>query len=118
MILGGCAVTRRAAVWLDAPMPRLRLLSFAILPALAAAAIVIPAVASGSGPSAQAAAKCPSFRVLHNDKIGNISLPAGNYSVVVKNMTCASSTTWFARFLQDWDGKLPKPWKATSTGAG
>jgi hypothetical protein len=98
-------------------MPRLRLLPFAILPALAAVAIAIPAIASGSSP-ARAAATCPTFRVLHNDKIGKISLPAGTYAVTVRNMTCASSTTWFARFLEDFDGKLPRPWKATSTGAG
>lgn len=99
-------------------MPRPRLFPYVLVPVLVAAAITIPAVASGSSPSARAAAKCPTFRVLHNDKIGTISLPAGNYAVTVRNMTCASSTTWFARFLQDWDGKLPKPWKASSTGSG
>lgn len=93
-----------------------RLLPLA-LPALAVLAIAIPAVASGS-PPARATATCPTFRVLHNDKIGKISLPAGNYAVTVTRMTCAQSTQWFARFLEDWDGVLPKPWKATSTGAG
>src|SRR3954454_4977204 len=99
-------------------MPRLRHFPYVLVPVLVAAAITIPAVASGSSPSANAAAKCPTFRVLHNDKIGKISLPAGNYAVTVKNMTCAASTSWFARFLQDWDGKLPAPWKASSTGTG
>jgi hypothetical protein len=99
-------------------MPRLRRLPYLLVPALVAIAIAIPAAASGTSPSAQAAAKCPTFRVLHNDKIGKISLPAGNYNVTTRNLTCASSTTWFARFLQDWDGKLPRPWKASSTGPG
>ena len=60
-----------------------------------------------------AAVNCPTFRVLHNDRIGKLNLPKGNYSVTVLNgskLSCTQSSALFARFLQDWDGVLPKPW--------
>jgi hypothetical protein len=56
---------------------------------------------------------CPSFRVLHNDRIGKLNLPKGSYKVTVLNgskLSCAQSSALFARFLQDWDGVLPRPW--------
>lgn len=97
-------------------MPR-RLLLLTV-PVLAALAIAIPAVASGTPPAHAAAVSCPSFRVLHNDRIGKVYLPAGNYAVTVSNLSCSDSTALFARFLEDWDGVLPRPWRASSTGAG
>ena len=74
------------------------------------------------GPSpAAGATSCPSFRVLHNDRIGPASLPAGNYDVVVapsSGLSCASASKLFTRFLEDYDGILPRPWKVVSQGAG
>lgn len=68
----------------------------------------------GSATQAQAAeVACPTFRVMHHDRIGKLDLPAGNYNVTLLNgdkLTCPASTKLFAEFLQDYDGKLRKPW--------
>lgn len=71
------------------------------------------------GAASASAASCPSFKVLHDDRIGAVSLPAGNYAVTVSSgLSCPASTKLFARFLSDWDGNLPKPWRATAEGSG
>jgi len=65
------------------------------------------------------AASCPSFRVLHNDRIGAASFPAGNYEVVPEpGLSCQGASQLLARFLQDWDGNLPKPWRVVAGGSG
>lgn len=65
------------------------------------------------------AATCPSFKVLHNDRIGPANLPAGNYEVTVDaGLSCQAASQLFARFLQDWDGNLPKPWRVVAEGSG
>ncbi len=71
------------------------------------------------GAASASAASCPSFKVLHDDRIGAVSLPAGNYEVTVSSgLSCPASSKLFARFLSDWDGNLPKPWRATAEGSG
>lgn len=90
-------------------------LAVTFLMALAAAisALVLVATAPASG------AACPSFRVLHDDRIGGVSLPAGGYQVTVESgLSCESASKLFARFLEDYDGVLPKPWKIVGEGAG
>jgi hypothetical protein len=83
--------------------------------ALAVAAIAL--LSLGGGPAA--AATCPSFRVLHDDRIGAASFPAGSYEVTTKpGFSCSEASKLFARFLQDWDGNLPKPWTVTARGSG
>lgn len=64
-----------------------------------------------TAPAAEVA--CPQFRVMHNDRIGQLNLPAGWYDVTLLNgdkLTCPQSSKLFAEFLQDWDGKLRRPW--------
>jgi hypothetical protein len=86
-------------------------IALALLAALTALALTAAAPAS--------AASCPSFRVLHNDRIGPASLPAGNYSVTVEpGLSCQAASQLFARFLEDWDGVLPKPWSVAAEGSG
>jgi hypothetical protein len=86
-------------------------LALALGAALAALALTAAAPAS--------AASCPTFRVLHNDRIGAASLPAGNYEVTVeRDLSCQASTQLLARFLEDWDGNLPKPWQVVAEGNG
>ncbi len=63
--------------------------------------------------SANAANTCPSFRVLHNDRIGTVKIPEGQYAVAPKGVTCKNSSILIARFLNDWDGNLPDGWKVT-----
>jgi hypothetical protein len=75
-------------------------------------------LALGGAASASAAA-CPTFKVLHDDRIGAVVLPAGSYEVAVSGgLSCAASSKLFARFLSDWDGNLPKPWRASAEGSG
>jgi hypothetical protein len=82
------------------------------LAALLAALFLLPA---GSAPAASSST-CPStFQVLHNDHIGNMSLPAGAYVVTVSGgLGCSASSTLFAQFLEDYDGNLPYPWNANN----
>jgi hypothetical protein len=57
---------------------------------------------------------CPgTFRVLHDDRIGRFPVPEGNYRITllgVGRISCARASAYFARFLQDYDGILPRPW--------
>ena len=53
------------------------------------------------------------FRVLHNDHIGSLAVAKGRYRIVLLSVgpiSCARASTLFARFLQDYDGVLPRPW--------
>lgn len=75
------------------------------------------------GASSAAAATCPSFKVLHNDRIGAAVLPAGSYEVTTqefqgRGISCQEASRLFARFLQDWDGNLPSGWRVSAEGPG
>jgi hypothetical protein len=63
---------------------------------------------------------CPSFRVLHDDRIGAASFPAGSYNITNEDasLSCKASAELFARFLEDYDGVLPTPWKVLGEGSG
>ena len=66
-------------------------------------------------PAHAAVAKCPTFRVLHNDRIGKVQLPKGTYKVKVLDdqlLGCPQASNLFRQFLQDFDGKLPDGWRA------
>lgn len=72
-----------------------------------------------AGAGAAAAAPCPAFRVLHNDRIGAASLPAGSYAIGANaGLSCATASKLFTRFLEDYDGVLPRPWKVIPEGSG
>jgi hypothetical protein len=80
--------------------------------------VVMVALALALAPSASAAeANCPgTFEVLHNDRIGSMQLPAGSYVITVldtETMGCTEAAHLFSQFLEDWNGKLPRPWVAT-----
>ena len=61
---------------------------------------------------------CPGyFHVLHNDRIGDMQLPAGRYQIILLSgdsaakLNCQTASNDFAYFLNnDWSGKLPSPW--------
>jgi hypothetical protein len=85
------------------------------LAAIAAAALL------GFGGASASAVGCPSFRVLHNDRIGPASFPAGPYTLTPdagSGLTCARTSALFARFLDDWDGNLPGSWRVIAQGSG
>jgi hypothetical protein len=58
--------------------------------------------------------RCPgTFRVQHNDRIGKLKLPQGDYVItrLTNNKpTCPKASTLFARFLQFPSGDLPSHW--------
>ncbi|HVY97705.1 MAG TPA: hypothetical protein VHA54_12160 [Solirubrobacterales bacterium] len=87
--------------------------------AIAVLALLVSALVASSAP-AVTPASCPSFKVLHNDRIGPASLPAGEYAISLDSpsLTCASASKLFARFLEDYDGVLPKPWRVVAEGSG
>jgi hypothetical protein len=87
--------------------------------ALAVAALFAALVLSAATAPSASAATCPSFRVLHDDRIGPASLPAGNYTITTSaTLSCAQASPLFTRFLQDWDGVLPTPWRVVANGSG
>jgi hypothetical protein len=97
-------------------LPRRPALAAPILAALAALALSA-APASAQAPAARAAGACPGyFTVLHDDRIGKVSFPAGPYTVVTSGVGCSTASRLIARFLQDWDGRLPKPWTLVQLG--
>src|SRR5262245_31274858 len=78
-------------------------------------------LAAPTGASAQSPAPargsttvCPgTFTVLHNDRIGALSLPAGRYVITVRtpvNLTCQGASQLFAQFLRRPKGDLPNGW--------
>jgi hypothetical protein len=89
-----------------------------------AAALSLALVAAFSllalgGAGSASAAVCPSFKVLHDDRIGAVVLPAGSYEVITEGgLSCRGASQLFARFLQDWDGNLPHRWISKSEGPG
>ena len=99
-------------------LERTRLLSLATA-VVAVAALLAPTAASaqGGGPAA-----CPAtFQVLHDDKIGKLSLPAGPYTVTLLDsaaLSCAQASDLFRQFLEDWDGRLLRPWRYSVQGSG
>jgi hypothetical protein len=86
---------------------------------LLAAAAVLPAGASAQQGGQSA---CPAtFAVLHDDKIGSLSLPAGPYTVTLldsSRLSCADASDLLRQFLEDWDGRLPRPWRYSVQGTG
>jgi hypothetical protein len=84
-------------------------------------ALTFATLALSVGAPAASAASCPSFRVLHDDRIGPAVLPAGDYTVTVapsSGLTCPAASKLFTRFLADYDGVLPSPWRVNAQGSG
>jgi hypothetical protein len=93
----------------------------ALVALLAVVALAVVARPAGAAPGATETPKpCPNFRVLHNDRIGPAVFPAGNYTITLEDssLTCKSGGELFARFLEDYDGVLPTPWKVAPEASG
>jgi len=85
-----------------------------------AAALLALAVGPTAAP-AITPVSCPSFTVLHNDRIGSAVLPAGAYWLEIEptaSLSCATASKLFTRFLEDYDGVLPAPWRVVAQGPG
>ena len=95
----------------------------ALIAALAVigAAVLMFTAADRAG-AKTAKTKCPNtFRVLHDDHIGKLSLKAGNYSITVVNenkLSCQRASDLFTKFLTDFDGKLSNGWKVNVSKSG
>jgi hypothetical protein len=99
---------------------RAAVIALGVLIAAIALAVAARPAAAAPAPKAPAAKGCPSFQVLHNDRIGAAVFPAGNYTINLESTTldCKTGGELFARFLEDYDGVLPAPWKVTAEGSG
>jgi hypothetical protein len=97
-----------------------RLALVALIGLLAAMALAFAARPAGAAAPATNPTTCPGFRVLHEDRIGAAVFPAGTYTVTIQDtsLNCKSSAALFARFLEDYDGVLPKPWNVANEGPG
>jgi hypothetical protein len=81
--------------------------------------VVAVLVAVGSSSGAAAAGRCPAtFTVLHNDRVGAVSIPRGSYFIQPTGLTCATASSLLSRFLDDFDGVLPGGWTTAATGRG
>lgn len=90
---------------------------FVILAAVVVLGFCLPSAAAAQAPGNGG---CPSFQVLHDDHIGKLSLPAGNYAVTpldLSRLSCASASDLFRQFLEDFNGRLPSPWIVNPTTA-
>jgi hypothetical protein len=85
-----------------------------LLVALCTVAALFVAIAAPSRAEA-ARVRCPgTFRVLHDDSIGRLKLPRGTYRITIfasGRPSCAQAAKLFTRFLDDFDGVLPSPWR-------
>ncbi len=90
-----------------------------VLGGLLAAVLLLSAV--GATEARAASGECPnSFRVLHDDSIGKLKLPKGNYTITLldkKKLTCTKAAHLFSRFLEDYDGNLPGKWRVKAKQA-
>jgi hypothetical protein len=97
---------------------RTRSLLLAVAALAAVAVVAFPAGASAQGGSS---AVCPAtFEVLHDDTVGALYLPRGQYTVTLLNastLTCAQASDLFRQFLEDWNGRLPRPWVVNAQAA-
>ncbi len=89
--------------------------------ALVATALVAATGFSAAPASALTPVSCPSFTVLHNDRIGAAVFPSGTYMISLGGssiLDCDGASKLFARFLADYDGVLPRPWRVVPEGSG
>jgi hypothetical protein len=97
---------------------RARSLTPKTLMRLAGLVAVAGASLSFAAPTQAAQVTCPgTFHVLHDDRIGALQIPAGHYSIIViddRLLSCAEASDWFRQFLEDYDGRLPRPWVANN----
>jgi hypothetical protein len=96
------------------------LLALAALPAVAHAQAT-PGSPTTTAPAPTAAAgSCPQFQVLHDDKIGALSLPAGYYTITIGTpsaLSCAQAANLFREFLLDFDGRLSGGWSVNASSS-
>ncbi len=98
----------------------MRRLLIATLLSLFAAPVAAHGQAGATSPTSTAAqsSNCPQFQVLHDDKIGALSLPAGYYAITISTqstLSCAQAADLFREFLIDFDGRLSGGWTVSAS---
>ena len=97
---------------LDRKLPRAgRALGLVTLCAIAA---LLVAMAAPSRADAARVRCADTFRVLHDDHVGRLSLPRGTYRITILasgRPECPQAAALFTRFLEDYDGILPGGWR-------
>lgn len=77
--------------------------------------------AGGGGRHPAGGRFCPgTFRVLHDDRIGPLRLRRGPYWIILlqrRGLACAQASRLLARFLEDFRGNLPHPWRLEAQSA-
>ena len=72
----------------------------------------------GGGATYPEGRQCPgTFRVLHNDRIGALRLPAGRYRITLapsRRPTCGTASQLLTDFLARPSGKLPGAWQVSA----
>jgi hypothetical protein len=79
-----------------------------------------PTSSNGTSPTGSSSSNCPQFQVLHDDKIGTLSLPAGFYAISISTpstLTCAQAADLFREFLLDFDGRLSGGWAVNASSS-
>lgn len=100
-------------------LSRLRPMRLGWLVVLCAIVALLVAMATPSRADAARVRCAGTFRVLHDDHVGRLSLPQGNYTITILasgTPGCAQASTLFTRFLEDYDGKLPGGWRRHPVG--
>jgi hypothetical protein len=85
---------------------RAKILSLSVI-----VAAVVGMSAAASSPADVARCKT-SFTVLHNDRVGALQIPKGQYFMTPVGLNCVAASELFTRFLDDFDGVLPGGWRA------
>jgi hypothetical protein len=79
--------------------------------AVAVGVLTAAAPAQAQTPSPTA---CPAlFHVLHPDTVGDLVLAEGRYRITTFGTgrpTCSQASDLLRQFLEDWDGRLQRPW--------
>lgn len=93
---------------------RLRPARLGALVAVCAVVALLVAMVSPSSADAARVRCAGTFRVLHDDHIGRLAVPRGNYRITILasgRPSCAAASALFTRFLEDFDGNLPAGWR-------
>lgn len=105
------------------PAPNLTRLRSARLGGLVAVCAIVALLVAMATPSRADAARvqCAStFRVLHDDHVGRLTLSRGNYRITILasgQPSCAQASALLTRFLEDFDGILPGGWRVGAANA-
>lgn len=75
----------------------------------------------GGGTANPTSGSCPGFfRVRHDDHVGTLSLLKGAYRISLldrKALSCAAAAHRLTTFLQDFDGRITRPWMLDNASA-